>query len=126
MKPKVIYTAVARMWIEEGILFGEYAPQSEVDLGLAREAVEARLKLSDGKSYPFLVDIRGLKSMSKEARVYLANEGAEGIIASALITGNAFTRTFAHLFLTINKPKVPIRLFGDWEDARKWLRQFVR
>jgi hypothetical protein len=115
-----------KMWIEQGIFYGVYAEGVEIDLDAAKRLVSERVQMMGDKSYPCLVDIRGLKSMTKEARIYMADEGAGQMIAAAMITGNPFTRTFAHLFLTLNKPKVPIRLFGSMEDGRDWLRPFVR
>jgi hypothetical protein len=115
-----------KMWIEDGIFYGIYAEDVEIDLDGAKRLVNARLQIMGNKSYPCLVDIRGLKAMTKEARIYMADEGAQQMIAAAMITGNVFTRTFAHLFLTLNKPKVPIRLFGNIDDAREWLQPFVR
>jgi hypothetical protein len=122
---KSIELPFVRMWLDDNIFYAVYAPDTEIDLHKAKEAVAARVKLCEAKSYPCLIDIRGLKSMSKEAREYLANEGAKYITALALITGNAFTRTFAQLFLIINNPFIPVRLFDDPQSAKQWLKSFV-
>jgi hypothetical protein len=126
MDEKIVHAPCVTMWIEDGILYGEYAKDAEIDLPIAEQIVAARLKLSGDKSYPCLADISGIKSVSKEARVYMAKEGTLQMIALALITGNIFTRTLAHIFTIINKPPVATHYFGSKEAARDWLIQFVR
>jgi hypothetical protein len=114
---ELIETPYIKLWKEEGIMYAIYPEGIEVTLEIARHIVEKRLELTNKKSYPCIIDMRGIKSVSKEARTYLAEEGAQYILACGLITGNVFTRTLAHIFLTVNKPKVPTLLFADVAGA---------
>ena len=89
-----------------------------------REA-EARLFFSKGKSSILLVDMRGIKSTTKAAREYMATIGVTLVKACALITGSGFNRTLGNIFLTIDKPAVPTKLFTDEGKARAWLQQYL-
>ena len=111
--------------IEDGILFGTWADNTHVNLEVAKECVKARLKFQNSISYPALIDMRGVKSASKEAREYMANEGAQLITAGALLIDSLLTRTIGNIFLTINKPPVPSKLFTEEQKAIEWLKQFV-
>jgi hypothetical protein len=67
----------------------------------------------------------GIKSISKEAKRYMATIGNTLVKAGALITGSTMGRTIGNISLTIDKPEVPTRLFTDEKKAKQWLRQYV-
>lgn len=113
------------MWIKEGILFARFTSNLEMTLDVARTCVEARIFFSRGVSYPICVDMRDLKSMDKQARQYLASMGATLVTAGALITPSAISRTMGNIFLKVDRPPVPTRLFTSEEKAVEWLRKFV-
>lgn len=56
--------------VKDSVLIGVYRENLEVDLHVAKEVVKQRLIVADGKEYPALADVRGMKSVSKEARDY--------------------------------------------------------
>jgi hypothetical protein len=113
------------MWLEEGILCGRYANDLHLSLEVAKSCVEARIFFTKGKSYPLLVDMTGIKSTTKEARDYMASIGATLVTAGALITRSSVSKTIGNIFLTIDKPPVPVRMFTNEEKAREWLKQFL-
>jgi hypothetical protein len=115
-----------KIWMdEEGIICGKYADDVHVSFDVAKEWVEARLSICGGNSYPLLVDMKGVKSSSKRARVYLASIGALQVKAGALIVGNSVSRFLGNVFLTIDKPSAPTKLFTDEASARQWLKQYL-
>lgn len=113
------------MWIENGILYGTFAHDLHLSLDIAKSSVEARIFLSKGQSYPLVVDMRGIKSTTRDARRYMATMGTTLVKACALITGSALNRAIGNVFLSIDRPSVPSRLFTDEEKAREWLKGFV-
>lgn len=90
-------------------------------LEIAQHCVTQRISFSEGKSYPCLIDMRDLQSVTPEARAYMGVEGAECITAGALIIGSPVTKMIANLFLMVNKPPVPTRMFTNESVAREWL-----
>jgi hypothetical protein len=113
------------MWLEGEILCCKYASNLHVSLDVAKSVVEGRIFFSEGKSYPLLVDMSGIKSTTREAREYLATIGSTLAKAAALITGSSFNRMLGNVFLTIDKPAVPTRLFTNEEKAKEWLKEFL-
>lgn len=113
------------LWMEGGMLFGRYAPDLHLSLAVAKACVEARIFYSKGQAYPLLVDMKGIKSTTREARRYMATIGATLVTAAALITGSAINRTIGNIFLKIDRPSVPLKLFTDEQKAMEWLGQFV-
>lgn len=121
-----VATPYIRMWIDEQIMYCKYADDLMLSLDIARSCVEARIHFSRGKSYPVVVDMRGLKSATREAREYLATIGVTLVKAGALITGSKFNMALGNLFLTIDKPQVPTRLFTSEEKARQWAKAHLQ
>jgi hypothetical protein len=118
---EVMETPYITMWIKDGIMYCKYANGIHVSLDVAKTIVEARIYFSKGKSYQLLIDMRGIKSTTKEARRYLATIGATLVMAGALITGSPLNRALGNIFLTIDKPSVPTKLFTSETKALEWL-----
>lgn len=113
------------MWMEENMLCARYADNLNMTLEIAKSCVGARVFFSKGESYALLIDMKGIKSVTPEARKYMASFGTLMVKAGALITGSALNRTLGNIFLAIDKPPVPTKLFTSEEKAREWLQQFV-
>ena len=76
---------------------------------------------------PILIDITGLKSVSKESRgIYSSKETAEYLSSAALLIGNPVTRIIGNFYLGLNKAYMPIKLFTSEEDAFAWLEGFLK
>ncbi len=113
------------MWIENGIIYGIYLPNTVVTLAAAKQCVEDRLKIADGISYPSLVDLQNVAGEEKEAREYYSSvEGTRNLIAGAFLVKTYLPALLANIYLTLNKPRVPARLFKHKENAVRWLELF--
>ena len=101
-----------------------YKPINEMDLNIAKICVQDRLAYAGGQSYPSLFDITHIKHSTKEARDYFANEGNEGVVASAIIVSSPMLKMAANFYIKVNQPKNPTRMFTNRDEAIKWLGQF--
>ncbi|MBI3509553.1 MAG: hypothetical protein HY064_02745 [Bacteroidetes bacterium] len=117
-------TPFMTIWKEDGILHCVFNEGLDMDLPTAKYCVKTRIEFSGGKDYPCFINMKGLRKASKEARDYMGKEGAELIKAGALLTGNPLTKMFGNIFLTLNKPKVPTKLFSDETAALTWLKNY--
>lgn len=113
------------MWIDENMICARYAKNLHMTLEIAKSCVGARLFFSKGKSYALLIDMKGIKSVTPEARKYMASVGALMVKAGALITGSPLNRMIGNIFLAFDKPPVPTKLFTDEQKARQWLQQYL-
>ena len=112
------------MWIDGPIMYCKYVDDLHVSLDIAKTCVEGRIFFSKGKSFPLIIDMTGIKSTTREARQYMASIGATLVTAGALITRSAVSRTIGNIFLKIDKPPVPVKLFTSQVKAREWLMQY--
>lgn len=118
-------TPYITMWINDNILCCRYANDLHVSLEVAKSCVEARIFFSKGKSYPLLIDMKGVKSSTWAARQYLATIGATRVTAGAMITGSRLNRTLGNAFLILDRPRVPTKLFTNELKAREWLQAYL-
>lgn len=116
-----VETAHMKIRKEGPILYCVFKECPNVTLEIAKHCVQQRVAFSAGVSYPCLIDMRDLKSATAEARAYMGVGGAAYITAGALLIGSPVTKMIANLFLMMNKPPVPTRMFTDEKAAREWL-----
>lgn len=121
----MLETPYMKLWKQESILFCSYSDKLNVDLKIAKHCVKSRLDFSEGASYPVLIRLQGVCSITKEARDYFGEEGSKFIKAGALIIISPLTKILGNIFLNINQPKVPTRIFTNEKDAIEWLKKYI-
>ena len=127
MVENAINTRTGMVWITgDGIIRQNVVPGTDFTLQDAQETVTSMLKLSERKASPILVDLTGLKSITREARHYFG----EGITshearAVALLFSSAVTQVIGNFFLRFNNPNIPIKLFSSESQAITWLKGFL-
>ncbi len=112
------------MSIKDELFLMVYKPLDLLDKETAIKIVKGRIAFKEGKSYPSLFDIREVKSTNKDGRDYMANEGNDLVVASALLVSSSVTKMIGNFFMTVSKPKNPTRLFTSESEARDWLARF--
>ncbi len=106
---------------ENDIIIGTIK-RSFLDYTLACKISKKRLEIFDGKSYPFLTDIKSIKETTKEARDFLASkDGCQNITKGAILIDSAVTKIIANFFIGLSRPVIPSKIFTSEADAKKWL-----
>jgi len=112
-----------KMWIQDQTLFCIYAPFLEINLEVAKAWVQSRNEFIEGNSFTMLLDISNLKFITREAREFLASEdGNKNIIAGAYIASTRNEKFLWEMFLKINRPPIPSKIFVDKQEALEWLK----
>jgi len=113
--------------VRDKILVGTYKQNLRISLEVAKAIVQARISFTGAEEMPALIDSKGVISMDKPAREYLASEeGTKGLSASAIVVNSTFSTFLGNFFLTVNRPrKMPVKIFTDVAAAEKWLKQFI-
>ena len=120
--------AVVRLG-EDGIIRQTVAAGAEETLADAQASIQAAMSLSGGRRSPVLVDLRGIKSQEREARIYYNSPVAVRVSnAIALLVGSRTSMLIANFFITItaNSSGRPTKLFTEEAEAIKWLKEFAR
>lgn len=81
-------------------------------------------QLTGGKRTLKLIDARDGFTMDQKAREYIRSVDEKQTLARAVVKNSAFSRIIANFFTRLSKPKIPTRLFTDYEAAYQWLLGF--
>ncbi|MDQ6532004.1 hypothetical protein [Flavobacterium sp. LHD-85] len=115
----------AKFWIEKGILFFEYKANSAIDLQVAMRVVADRIAFQNERHLPVFCDTRGIISIDKAARDYLAKSGSLLAKAVALMGSENVSMTMSTFYLQISKPSVPTQIFTVEQEAIDYLKGFL-
>lgn len=120
--PDALIAPSGPVWLsEDGIVITIGKAESQ-DTEVARENMVYTKKATAGKPRPLLVDITKVKSMSKGAREEYVKQQEEPVItAVALLTNSGIGSMIANIFMGLNKPYVPVKMFTDALKAKDWL-----
>lgn len=111
---------------EDGIARTKVKPEIDITLNHALENTEAVTSLYVEKKFPILIDSRGIKSMSRDAREHFSTRGRDSKTnAFGIVIKSPLSRVVGNFFLGLNKPAVPTRLFDNEHDALEWLKQHL-
>lgn len=117
----------ADLWSDEDdISWLVFMPDSEVEEEDAAEILEKAALTYTGEAFVVVADIRNMKSISNEARAYLAGKHAEQLHAAvAILVDGMATRLIANFFINFHKPSRPTRIFSDEQKAIEWLKKYL-
>lgn len=94
----------------------------EMALAEAKENIAATFELAGRRQIGVLVDMRGVRSQTREARQYFAGHEAEQVTrAVALLIGSPVSRVLANFYLRLRTPRIPTALFTNEDEAIAWL-----
>ncbi|WP_147275636.1 DUF7793 family protein [Adhaeribacter pallidiroseus] len=123
-RTRLTETKYVNMFIKDGIFQCYFKAMEVMDIAVAIRTVKDRLNFFENQAYPCLFDITEVRQTTKEARDFMANEGNNLVLASAMIVTNPMLKMMANFYVMVNRPKNPTKLFTDRESALEWLNQF--
>ncbi len=92
----------------------------------AEEAIEAINTITQRKAYYLLTETGNHFTASAEAREYMANKiGSTSILANAIYLRSLPIRLIINVYVKINKPVVPTKVFNSEELALEWLKEQI-
>jgi hypothetical protein len=115
----------SEMWIENGIGYQVYKSEAVITLDIAKKMVAKRIESFNGIARPVYVDVRNLLSIDNDSRKYFASREAGALIlAGAIHLDNPINQFFGNIFLLVDRPITPAKLFTNKDKALHWLQQF--
>ena len=105
-----------------GFVYAVMRQGCEMTLADAQENVATIFEVGGRQRSLVLVDMRGVRSQSREARQYFAGPEAEkATLAVALLIGSPVSRVLANFFLRFSPQRIPTALFTAEDEAVAWL-----
>lgn len=111
--------------LNDNIVTVQYKPNLHLKLADAQRIVSERLEYFGNLKTPVLIKSSRIKSIDKQAREYLFNEGLVNITAIALVETSTVEKVLTTIVFNFNKPRIPHKVFSSNQDAIKWLRKFI-
>jgi hypothetical protein len=87
----------------------------------AEESVAAVDRIAGTQRLPLLVDMRGLRTLAREARSRFSE--ADSVKCLAMLVDSPLSRVLANFFLAVSGSAVPTRLFTSEAGAVAWLTE---
>lgn len=92
----------------------------------AEEAIEAINTITQGKKYYLLTETGNNFTASADSREYMANKiGTTSIVANAIYLKSLPIRLIINVYVKINKPEVPTKVFNSEALALEWLNEQI-
>ncbi len=125
MKSNYLETQYYVAELHESILHVQYKSHIRITLKDAEAIVAQRLAFFKDLQFPVLIKSAKVKSVDKDARSFLFQEGLVNVKAVAFIEGHNIDRVLATFLFGFKFPDVPCEMFENEEKALAWLRQYV-
>lgn len=113
--------------VKNGIMRVTYKENVTITLPIAKKMVADRIEFQKSiqcSAIP-VIGYLNIKYANKAARKYLSLEGIEGISAAAFVSKTLAISTLVKVFVMVEQPKIPVRLFEDEKKALKWIKTFI-
>ncbi len=126
---KVVVTGSEHWLGSENFVYTRVLPDAAIDVNEAEESIKARYELHPKVCTGFLLDLREIKSASKEARMLFKEDLGHGgrYFGMAIVVGNTLSRLIGSSYLGFNRPEgLQIQLFESVEEAHQWLCEVKR
>jgi len=119
---KKFSTDTADFWLDaNGIIRRVIHVGADENLDEAKKGLKFMLDISGGMKRPLLVDLRGMKSITREARQFLSGESSKHFTAVATIVDSPITKMIGNFAMRINPLGITVRIFSDESKALEWL-----
>lgn len=122
---KTFENEYSEFWIQDGILYFVYKPNTVIDLQTAHKIVADRVKFQKEKSYPIFCDSRGVQESEKAARDFLAKEGSLLAEVVVVLANLSVSKGMALFYVRTSKPLVLTKTFTNKYEALKFLENYT-
>jgi SpoIIAA-like len=115
-------------WFEEGILYSSLKPDAPKLTPEQEKAATEKFIAKYGKGkFCMLIDGKHIKPNTREERKKAAEILPEFVSAIAILVHNPLGRIVVNLFVGLQKPPYPIKIFkpDEIDKAKDWLKLYV-
>lgn len=116
-------TKIAKIFIRDGILHVIVHDNQSIELRDVDGILPDIEAVCDGKKYPILLDTGINKKVTTSARQFIAKRFQKFRTAEAIICQTYYHRILTQLYISVNRPGNPVKVFNNHEDAEKWLQE---
>ena len=125
--PTIVPVALPLVTVHaDGIVQFDYSPCDRITLEVVQHGNARHRELSPGRKTPVLLTGGRVGKVDYKAQRFASTpEVCDVTSAIAIVTRSFLERHLAKMFLMYHRPPYPARVFGDEQEARAWLREFL-
>ena len=121
-----IDTGIGSAWLDDrGLVWHEIETGAGVNAASAADAARAIRELTEDRSIPAIVDLRGVAWADIDARTAFSGPSIPNEPATALIVAPGISQLLADLFVKFEEPRRPIALFESEPEAVAWAERYL-
>lgn len=110
----------------DGLVLVKVKGNDEINVENVVEVVSTLEKFGNGKKFPLLIVVGEYTLPSPEARTYIATpESNPFASAEAYVIQSFSQKLVGNVYLSLNKPARPTKMFNTEEKAVEWLKTFL-
>ena len=111
----------------DGLVCVRYEAGLDVDLALTRRLHDVHIACMEGQPpQPVLIDLRGVRSFTREARRESAGPRiAPYVAAVGVLQASPVAAVIYNWVVRLQRPSFPTRLFSDASECEAWLLPFA-
>jgi hypothetical protein len=110
----------------DGVMVARIKANEEIDVKHVIEIVNAMEQMGAGRKFPLLIIVGEYTLPSAEARNYIATAESDPFAsAEAYVIQSLSQKLVGNVYLSLNKPARPTKLFTSEEKAVEWLKTFL-
>jgi hypothetical protein len=122
---EIYQTEIAEFWFDnDGILYCNARPIERTIENLT-QSFDLVERITGGKKACLITDITNTGVQNKKERDFATSRLPRYYKAMAIISHSDFGRTIANVFLSLYNLPIPIKLFKDEEEAKRWIEVFL-
>jgi len=125
MSDNIFYGKVADHYKEGDTIFHIMKEDITIyDLDVAKQFLAERLSFANGKSYAMIFDCSNIQSFNMDAQKFDASDEAlQGVTFMAVIIKSKIQQLLGNIYMMMQKPKIPTKLFSNKEDCEEWIKK---
>lgn len=123
---KIYDTEVGTFWFDDdGILNHVAKPVTFPALDKLKQNNEFIKQICDNQTVCFLSNANKAQPMNQQMRDFVAEELPQMFKAMAIISNSMLSTMIANIFFKLKGQPVPMKMFTNENEAKKWLRQYL-
>ncbi len=116
---------LATFWLEENGILCAIGKSTTRSLEKQKANFEYIKQITNDKKVCLLTDASSSGPQDTITRAYTAAEMPNRFKAMAVIANSVTGKYIVNLFLTLKSQPVPIKMFTNEQEARKWLKNYL-
>lgn len=111
---------------EDGILHVHIKEKQTFEMEDSEKVFTTRERIAEGRKAPVIYTCTQFVIPSKEVREFVASEERSGLVlADAFVVNSLPQKLMANIFIKINKPVRPTKVFNNFEAACEWAKTYI-